>query len=673
MTISNQAASTTGIGNGVTTSWPYLFLIPYQDDGVTPAASVYVTNTNVVPNVVTLLPPSQYGITGVGNASGGAVSITPALAAGYLVTIIRSLLYTQGIAVPNQGFFPNTVEQMGDRLEEQIQQLAEGVGRAMRAPYSDGAVDMTVPPKGTRISTVAGYDSNGLPSVIPYSSIPALILSNATNAVATVTLMKALVVTIASVGTVVYLEGYAAAGDGGGGMFYITNVNPGADNGGTIIWSNTAGYYFLRDTQSKALSVKWFGAKADGITNDRVAIQAAIAAAQVIGGEVFFPAGAYLINSVASGDIRANGIVVPFTDANAQTKRVTLTFARGARLLAGSNSMIVLRLSDCYSVVNGPNIDGNGHTSVWGIALVPEDMDQTAAIVYQDYNCVRDAHVFNCQEGIVLACGPDVAGGDSGCWYNTFYNAFIYACIRGILLASGPNVGASGPNRNKFFGTFIGSVSNTNTGITIAAGAENKFHGVDFEGIVSAILPNPTPTGIAIANTDAVGGGDNNSNRFFDCDFEAVTRHVENANPYSEFSGCSIDKTKVLFTAKPLYCSGGGPAASTPQIWNGQEYNTSSLMDRTTGTSASIANGATFTITIPTVGPAFELAVISSSNYTSPHLSYFGTDGVSAVTPTILKAGLVTLTILANTITVTNNSGGAAVFNWALSQRTALV
>ena len=48
------------------------------------------------------------------------------------------------------------------------------------------------------------------------------------------------------------------------------------------------------------VSVKDFGAVGDGVTNDRVAINNAIASLSATGGTVFFPAGTYLVSGAAS-------------------------------------------------------------------------------------------------------------------------------------------------------------------------------------------------------------------------------------------------------------------------------------------------------------------------------------------------------------------------------------
>ena len=90
----------------------------------------------------------------------------------------------------------------------------------------------------------------------------------------------------------VYVQGYYAAGDGGGGYYNLGTA--GTDNGGTVITSANGTY--LLDTQG-AVSVRQFGARGDGTTDDTGAINACLQAALVTGHPVGIPAGTYLVSS----------------------------------------------------------------------------------------------------------------------------------------------------------------------------------------------------------------------------------------------------------------------------------------------------------------------------------------------------------------------------------------
>jgi hypothetical protein len=88
-----------------------------------------------------------------------------------------------------------------------------------------------------------------------------------------------------------FVTGYYAAGDGGGGAYYYDAADTtSSDNGGTIIVAIDGGRWKL--IWHTFLSVKQFGAKGDGATNDTTAIQAAATAAA--GRILFFPKGTYI-------------------------------------------------------------------------------------------------------------------------------------------------------------------------------------------------------------------------------------------------------------------------------------------------------------------------------------------------------------------------------------------
>lgn len=137
-------------------------------------------------------------------------------------------------------------------------------------------------------------DGNQLWQADPVSGGGATI---AIETVATIAALRALSVSSDTLTSIIYVRGYYADNDGGEGFFLCTNQNPGADNGGTIIRSNTAGFYYLRSTDLASYSVKWFGAKGVG-TDDVTAISAALDAAYGVGfNAIYFPIGTYGISS----------------------------------------------------------------------------------------------------------------------------------------------------------------------------------------------------------------------------------------------------------------------------------------------------------------------------------------------------------------------------------------
>lgn len=128
MTLAPQYPVVVLPGDGSNTFFNYDFEIPYQDDGITPAVLVQLQDGVMDPMDV---DPSLFNITGVGAEMGGTVTYPLSgspLPIGWFIIIKRNLYYSQGSAFPNIAFQPRQVENMGDRLEMQIQQLAADVG-----------------------------------------------------------------------------------------------------------------------------------------------------------------------------------------------------------------------------------------------------------------------------------------------------------------------------------------------------------------------------------------------------------------------------------------------------------------------------------------------------------------------------------------------------------------
>lgn len=128
----------------------------------------------------------------------------------------------------------------------------------------------------------------------------------------------------------VHVAGYYAPADGGGGFYaYIASDNSSSDNGGTIIVGAGGARWHLQTTEP--VSIKQFGAKMDGTTNDSAAWQSAIAAVA----DLYVPAG--------------NSVVSPLTFSGLNGTRITGAGAYASQITLASTG-IAFTFSNCQNM-----------------------------------------------------------------------------------------------------------------------------------------------------------------------------------------------------------------------------------------------------------------------------------------------------------------------------------
>ena len=244
MTINTAATVAVNQGNGVTSTFNYSFLIPSPNE-----VNVFYTDVN---GNSTLLSPSLYTITGLGNPAGGTV-IYPLtgspIAIGTILTIARNLPLLQLTTISNQGaFYPAVVESALDYITMLIQQLS---------------------------------------ALIPGNILPPTITS--LNILPSIAALRANHI----FSTSIYVLGYSTLNDGGEGLF-VVNINDTTtpDNGGTVIVDAVGYRWYRADSNQVPASAKWFGAKGDGITDDTAALQEWLNLNQ----SRYLPTGTYLIS-----------------------------------------------------------------------------------------------------------------------------------------------------------------------------------------------------------------------------------------------------------------------------------------------------------------------------------------------------------------------------------------
>lgn len=117
-------------GNGVTTVFAFGFRI-------LDATHIQVVTTTA--GVDTIVSPSAYSVSGVGNTGGGNVTFTTAPPTGTAVSLIRNAPFTQQVDLENQGaYYAETIEEAFDLAAMRDQQLQEQVDRSLKVAVGVG-------------------------------------------------------------------------------------------------------------------------------------------------------------------------------------------------------------------------------------------------------------------------------------------------------------------------------------------------------------------------------------------------------------------------------------------------------------------------------------------------------------------------------------------------------
>ncbi|MBP8183746.1 MAG: hypothetical protein KAX88_06565, partial [Rhodoferax sp.] len=137
MTVSAQTPIKRSTANGVTTVFPYDFKI-------LAAADLEVSLDGVVKTLTT-----DYTLSGVGDDAGGNVTMLSAPANGAIVVRRRNMAYTREVDYQDQGELPtDTLDDDQDAPILMIQQVAEGLSRAVSLPPESSGVSLELPTPG---------------------------------------------------------------------------------------------------------------------------------------------------------------------------------------------------------------------------------------------------------------------------------------------------------------------------------------------------------------------------------------------------------------------------------------------------------------------------------------------------------------------------------------------
>lgn len=226
----------------------------------------------------------------------------------------------------------------------------------------------------------------------------------------TVTSLRAFPTALVSDGSVAFAAGYAAAGDGGAGHFTWSAASTTADDGGivirpTAVASGSPGRW-LR-VVAGPVSVKAWGAKGDGSTDDTTALLAA--AAYSATQPISLPCGIYPITATFA--VPLNGVVSGASNyawyyglAHTPTTKAPCALLKSAASAAWSTAAGVVTLGG-YTHVRDLGVDA-GSTNTLPVIYTKQPFDELFHIftnggtygLYVDYNAsvlVQGTRLFN--------------------------------------------------------------------------------------------------------------------------------------------------------------------------------------------------------------------------------------------------------------------------------------
>lgn len=301
-------------GTGLQTAYPFAFKVFTAGDML-----VVQTDAAGVETVLTLNTDYTIALNADQNANpGGTVNVVVAPASGAKLTISSAVATTQGQSIPNMGgFYPKVVEDGMDRLTILVQQLLEQVGRSVKFAISDITTGNNIPAAAARANNLLGFDSSGnMVAAAPISDSATAVrlqllggagagmvgYDDTTLDIFLKSRLGRVVNSISALRTIsktkyaqVFATGYYASGDGGGGPYYYDPTDTAtADNGGTVIVAADGGRWKLVDERNASL--KTFGAKGDGVVDDRLVIYKAIVA--MSGKRLWVDVGTFLCQSI---------------------------------------------------------------------------------------------------------------------------------------------------------------------------------------------------------------------------------------------------------------------------------------------------------------------------------------------------------------------------------------
>ena len=401
--------------------------VSYTGDGTSaefPFPYYFLRATDITAYVGGIKQTSGFTVSGAGLDEGGSVTFVTAPAAGLDVILLRDPDQLQNTKLPPNDPFPSkAVETVLDKLTMLIQRLFDRMARTIMFPDADINPSSELPVAALRSNKGLGFDVAGNPVAIDLTI--GNVLAPVVHSIAMLRLTSKLLTTD------VFVLGYYVAGDGGGGSYYLDPVDhTSADNGGTVIVAADGGRWKLQSTGR--ISVKQFGAKGDGATDDTTALQAAYTYAASAGRTAWHPDGTYCATGLVAGcSIHMeplaqllyvgvdNGTLLNVTGSN--TKHGVI------RVWGNAKNVMPLQISgsgnDIAAIYSGGvTATATGSLTIVGVGIYgdtntigrirlssminaghPNDSFPQAVLAYGDQNTIESIVLNDCRSGLVIS------------------------------------------------------------------------------------------------------------------------------------------------------------------------------------------------------------------------------------------------------------------------------
>jgi Pectate lyase superfamily protein/Right handed beta helix region len=422
MTVSTSVSKTVVNGNGVATIFAFTFKINSSSDLV-----VVKTSTAGVDTTLTL--GVDYSVSGVGAGGGGSITYPltgTALATGERITMRRVVPLTQLTDLTNQSaFYAEVHESAFDVLVMADQQLQEQLNRAILAPVGESTA-LTLPAVVDRAGKYLTFDSSGLPTASTVADVSGDLFGATFTGTGSQTAFslpvtvsggtKSLVVSVDGA-----VQGQTAYSVSGSTLTFtvappylaaidVRVIGAASPSAADFLASGTGAV--ARSYLSKGrdvISVKDFGAAGNGTTDDTVALQAAITAAQTAVSQVYIPAGTYLTNSLS--------ITAPVSVIGAG-KAISIL-----KLKTNGTTHLLTITSAADVTLEGFTVDGN-----------KANQSATKHNIALSSTCAR-TRISNVVSKNASIDGIYLVTGDTG----QYENLEVYDCDRNGIYIGGPN------------------------------------------------------------------------------------------------------------------------------------------------------------------------------------------------------------------------------------------